>query len=201
MKKSILILLLFSIFFTISNEAYGQRKKKKRRETTKTEQVERIQSPLIDKLNYEMKLGNISFFSGLRIAAKGSVGFKPTNFLTAGLAAKIDYTFINNPNTGVEDISFSHYGLGPFLRLKFLESFYVQAEYDYNFMAEIISSSNGSFLTGERLNAGSPLIGGGYMSGFGPWMYGVEIFFITNDIVRNNMNTAIEYWFGVSYNF
>lgn len=208
MKNPCLIFLICLFIFGVNTDISAQRKGKKKKRPEKTEQVEtservetsdrieKITPSFKDRMNYELKAGNISLGNQLRFALKGNAGFKLNEHFTGGLAIKYDFSFINFDTQ--EDINFSHYGGGPFVRGKFLNDFYIQVEYDYFNMQKI---QGGFVFLEERVTAFAPLIGGGYFSGFGDWRFGAEILFIANDDVRNNLSSAIEYWFGASYNF
>lgn len=182
---SIAIILLG---FTTTMEAQSK-KKKKRPDPEKVEQKSTVK--FAERINADIKAGNLSlagdFFS---IAFKGSGGYKLNNWLSAGLAAKAKLFFLNDRGQS-NDQTITYYGFGPYVRAKFLQQFYIQAEYDIN-----------SFQIGEneRISLSSPYLGGGYMQGWGDWKFGVEVLFIVNDEVRD-YDGVIEYWFGGTYNF
>ena len=202
MKNPYILLLIFALSLGVNTDTFAQKRgKKKRKNKNETEEVQVERAPLAikEKLNLEFKVGNVTLGNQFRIAMKGNAGYKFTNYFSTGLALKYDYTFVNQ--TQSDDISFSHYGVGVYGRLKFLQDFYVQVEYDYNDMQKLERSGGGTFIIDERLRAFAPLIGGGYFSGFGDWRFGVEVLFVAGNEVRDNLNSVIEYWLGASYNF
>lgn len=147
---------------------------------------------LKDRMNYEISIGNINFNSGFAISLKPAAAFKFNERLSAGAALRSFYIF-QNRGFGQDDISLFHYGPSAFGRFKVSNEIYLQAEYNY------MSYDAGP--NGDRVNEGSPYIGGGYLSGFGPWKFGIQLLFITDDTIRNIENTTLDYWFSFSYNF
>jgi len=189
-------------FLTIVTESEAQRRSSKRRSSDRTEKRSRDESRtsrdgdtetlgLADRLYYEIPLGNIGFSNGFNISLKPSVGYKFTERLSAGLGIRTFYQFVNRP-AGFDDESFLFYGPAVFGRFKITEEIYIQGEYDYNSYA----SSNV-----DRFWQGSPLVGLGYTSGYGPWKFGIQVLFITDDDVRNIEGNTIDYWFTFSHNF
>lgn len=210
MKKVGVFILISCFLVGINTEAIGQRKKKKKTRESKTEVVERqnVQAPWMEKMSYDVRIGNVSLFGPLtRVALKSAASYRINNFLSAGLAAKYEYNFYNNnqsQNPALLDYSWSHFGVGPFVRAKIFQTFYLQAEYDYHNLA----TENSVFDEGDRARnqAWSPMIGGGYLSGFGDWVFGIEVLFVGNNEVRDNSiggitGNVIEYWIAATYNF
>jgi hypothetical protein len=89
--------------------------------------------------------------------------------------------------------SFS-YGIYPYARFKISESIYVKGEYVYY----NIDGGNG-----DNAKPWVPFLGGGYMSGFGPWKFGLELLLIVRDSDRDSFfnGDLFEYTFGATYNF
>lgn len=189
MKFHYTIFLFAVLLLGFSTSVDAQSRKKKQRPDP--EQVEKPATNFGDRMNYDIKAGNVSlqgnFFS---VAFKGSAGYKLNDFLSAGLAAKTKIFFFNDRGQS-NDQTRTYYGFGPYVRAKFLEQFYVQFEYDYNSIQ--ISED-------DRRAINSPYLGGGYMQGWNNWKFGIEVLFIMNDEVRD-YDGIIEYWFGGTYNF
>ncbi len=205
MKNPILFLLLVGIFLGVNTDLYGQRKKKKKKRESKTEIVQKqeVRPDFVDNLSYDIRLGNIQLGRFVRFGLKSAATYKLNNFLSAGLAAKYEYNFYD-PGAFSPSITWSHFGFGPLVRAKFLQQFYVQFEYDFHSLAtdDIVNELDGA----KRNNAWSPMFGGGYVSGFGDWVFGAEVLFVGSNTVRDNIvlgiqGNVIEYWLAATYNF
>ena len=85
------------------------------------------------------------------------------------------------------------YGPSLYGRFKVANEFYIQTEYDF------MSYDFGP--NADRQNEATPMVGIGYLSGYGPWTFGIQLLFITNNTVRDIENSALDYWFSFSYNF
>ena len=176
-----------------------QAQKKKRRPAKEQETTERTTerttdmatSNLRDKITYDILIGNLSFGSQFIFSPKLQAGYKFTDIISAGLTGKMNYVFQNF--TGSPDVSFLDYGFGPYARFTFGESFYLQGEYD-------VTSFD---LGNSRLTRSSPVIGGGYMSGFGDWKFGLQLMFLLDNDYRDTgiFGDLVEYYFGAAYNF
>lgn len=200
--KRILVLALMTIFFaSIATEMDAQRRSSKKRSSDRSERSDRRSSrdrdtdedkvSLKDRLYYEIPLGNINFNSGFSISLKPSVGFKATERLSAGLGMRTFYYFINN--RGFDDESYLFYGPALFGRFKVTQDIYIQAEYDYN----SYQFNNNA----DRRWIGTPLVGLGYSSGYGPWKYGLQLLFILDNEIRDIENSVVDYWININYNF
>ncbi len=197
-KNIISISLLVIFFLAFSTDVDAQRKRSKKK-TTKTETKKRSRSSrdrdenkvkFTDRLNYDINVGNISLNNGFGITLKPSVGYKFTERLSAGLALRAFYNFVNI--RGGDDLSLFSYGPSVYGRFKVSEQFYFQGEYS--------SMSYDAGPNGDRFSAKSPMFGGGYLSGFGPWKFGIQLLFVVDEDFRDIENT-IDYWFSFSYNF
>lgn len=186
------MILLFMLLASTEVDAQKKKRRPSKVETKETtSKTEKIPSDFKEKLTYDIMLGNLGFNGGFVFGMKPAVGYKLTNNLSAGLAAKFTYYFFNR--VGTQDVSFVDYGVGPYLRFKFLNQFYLQAEYDYNSLF-VDSGQN-------RFKRWGPYFGGGYLSGYGDWTFGVQILFVFNNAIRDFNNQVVEYYFGATYNF
>ena len=141
-----------------------------------------------DKINYEIRIGNIGFGGGFALDLKPSVGYKINKYITTGVGYRIDYDFINNfPN------DFSLFSHGPFVlaRGKFLQNFYLQGEYTFFNFDNFDSNVKQSF----------PSVGVGMVQGGDNWKYNLEVMFIADELSRDFFNNTVEFWFSFSKNF
>jgi len=203
MKKTFAIVLMTIFFVSIAAEADAQRRSRKSRNSDKSERSSRSKRDrdrdsgtetigLKDRLYYEIPIGNLNFNGGFSISGKPSVGYKLTESLSGGLGLRTFYYFINNP-PGAEDESLLFYGPAVFGRFKVTQDIYIQAEYDYN---SYQFNSNA-----DRLWVGTPLVGLGYSSGYGPWKYGLQLLFILDSEARDFERSTVDYWINFNYNF
>ncbi len=183
--KLIFSIIALTIFVVDSLDAQRSRRS---RDRNRTEQEDKL--TFSERINYEIRVGNIAFGSGFGIDLKPSVGLKFNKFLTVGAGFRYDYEFINAP-FGQEDLSLNSYGPFALLRAKVHNSFYLQGEYN------LVSLD----LVSTRETQGYPTIGGGYVQGGDNWKYNIELLFIADDFVRDINNSSIEFWFVFSKNF
>jgi len=193
--------------FSVVDEASAQRRgKKKRRKKEDTEETTRKRSrdndeddmgpsSFKEKLNTEIKVGNINFFNNqLSISLKSNVGYKLTNRFSAGLGGKLYYDFINVVNSP-DDFHFQSFGGLAFVRAKITNQFYVQGE--YNLVSfEYVDASR--LIQRETFNYASA--GFGYIYEGFDWSSGIEILVPFDDSVRD-IAGILEYWFTFSHNF
>lgn len=191
MSKKITLSSLLVVFFLFAFvfDADAQRKKRRVRPGEK-EELKDPSSSFADKLNYEIKLGNIGFGNNFSLSLKPNVGYKFHKFASAGVGSRIFYTLINR--TGIQDLSLFDYGFFGYGRVRLGESFYLQGEY---------TTLSLDLDTAGRRNLNYPLLGAGYLSGNGPWKAGFELLIIANDEARDNLGQVVEWWFNFSYNF
>jgi hypothetical protein len=162
-------------------------------ETTEVDKrrEEKVAKPFMQSLNSDIKVGNLQIQGNIfSIALKASSGYKITDALSAGIAAKGGTVFFNSAGQS-QDQSIYYYGFGPYARARIFQQVYLQVEYDYNNLPESLDT---------RTALGSAYLGGGFMQGWGDWKFGAEVLFIMNDKVRD-YNGIVEYWIGGSYNF
>ena len=181
-------MILFLIFTIVGTTMDAQRtRSRKTRETVKEEETVK----LMDKLNFEIRVGNVGINQGFSLSAKPGVGYKVADFFTAGLGARMFYNFYNFYQA--PDISTFDYGAFAFGRFKIAQVFYIQGEYGYTHFNTID-------FVGTNYNIAYPSAGIGYLSGEGKWKYGLELMFPINEDARDN-GVSLEYWLNFSYNF
>ncbi|MBC7884903.1 MAG: hypothetical protein H7X99_05475 [Saprospiraceae bacterium] len=184
--RKVISLLVFILFFVgLSLDINGQVRKKS--STKKTTKEKKEQVNLMDKINPEIKFGNLGFFNGFSISSKLNIGYKLSERFTLGLGGKLFFDQI--VVVGASDPSNFDYGGLAFARGKVTNDIYIQAE--YAFMKYDFYETNLNY----------PLIGAGYMSGIGKWRFGIELLYIANEQARDFQGSIVEYWFGASYNF
>jgi hypothetical protein len=186
MKKIIPFFACLLIILTTADTLDAQRRRS-RRPTTETEE----KTSFADKINYEIRLGNLGFGGGFAIDFKPSVGYKVNKFLTVGGFYRFDYDFINNIGFQNEDFSLLSHGPGLLARGKILRGYYIQGEYTFfNF---------DNFDT--NFKADFPSIGVGMVQGGDNWKYNLEIMLIADNFARDYFGNTVEFWFSFSKNF
>lgn len=207
-KHLISLFLVVFCMISIMPDLEAQRRGTKKRESRDTDTTERSRSSrdrdsdeytvaLRDRLIYDIQLGQLGFSRGFTISAKGGAAYKFTDRLSLGIGLKTFYYLENNPGSA-NDISVFNYGPYIYPRFKISEQFYLKGEYYY------ISFDNDPFNTGnsDRITEGIPMFGAGYLSGFGPWKFGIELLFIPSDSDRDlYYGDVFEYMFSFIYNF
>jgi len=187
----LLIVILFTT--TLCNEASAQRTSTRTR-TSRAAKEEKAPSDLKEKLNFEIKLGNINLGNTTSLAFKSNVGYKLASKLSAGAGLRTQYFYLNFP-AGLDDISAFNYGVFGYARAKITNSIYIQGE--YSLQSFDVRVQNG---TSGRRSVAAPLVGGGYMNGTGNWSYGFEAMFNINSVAID-YNGPLEYWINFSYKF
>lgn len=202
-KKIIIPFLLLVFTLSMVSEATAQKKRRKSKSDEDTEDTRRSRRDRGDddetyngfsqKLTWDINIGNI-FLSNQQfgLSLKPAVGYKVSDRFTPGIGLKYYYTFFNQP-AGIEDVSFHDIGAFVYSRFKITETIFLQGEYSYT-----------SFDGGpnqENRNLTYPLLGGGYVSGFGDWVGSLQILFIFDDEVRDVAQYPLEFWFGFVKNF
>lgn len=180
-----------------AEDASAQRKKR-RKSREKEEVKDEMRKPFSQNMLYEIGFGNPSFLGGggssqFNIALKPAVGYKFGNRLGAGIFGKWDYLFVNQNG---QEFSLHDYGVGAFTKFKIVDAFYLRAEYALQSYAYDRRSG-----VEIRENFLEPLIGAGYRSGFGTWVFGGEVMFHLNKDVRDYAAQVIEFWLKIDYNF
>ncbi len=214
MQKKFLALLLSFVFvmgFAIDADAQSRKKKTKKRpseieeeksqrsgseRSKREEEEEGLFTFSKDKLAYDIlgdfRISNAAGQTAIKFGLKPAVSYKLLDRLHFGVAPKIEYYFINVPNS--EDYNLFDLGLELFSRVMVFDMFYIQGGYDFN------NYTFGEPNLGDRTWYNSAVIGGGYMSGFGRWRYGAQALFLLNERRRDYSNFPLEFWFGFTYN-
>lgn len=195
MQKLAGLIMLMLILLTAASDMDAQVRKRttsKKKSKQKQEQVS-----LLDKINPEIKFGNLGFFNGLAISTKLNAGFKPHNRFSIGGGGKMFYDQISviGPDPYVTDFGGFLYG-----RAKITQEIYFQAEYAF---MRYGADPDGFRIRNifEPVKVNFPLVGLGYSSGVGKWRFGIELLYITNQTAQDIQGSVVEYWFGASYNF
>lgn len=186
--KTIFIYLLLLVFiFVIADDASAQRRKKRKRRDAQKEHVEVQEKTISDNINYEIKLGNISFQNYFLSSFKANAGYKLHERITAGLGGRFAYYYSFN-----QKFSTSNYGAFAFARVKVINGIYAQVEY-------IISNEIRSL--NKRRTYKFPAFGAGYMGTVtDTWSYGAELLYTHREIGALS-STPFEYWLNFSYRF
>jgi hypothetical protein len=204
MKKIFVPFLVIIFLFTIIDDASAQRRGKKKRkkkeeteESTSTSERDEDEfegTTLKDKLNYEIKPGNINFFNNsISLSLKSNVGYKFNNTFSAGVGGKLFYDYINQFGSNTDISAFSYGGL-IYGRAKITQTFYVQAEYNL--------VSFGSISTQPQSTLAYPTAGIGYIQQGYDWSYGLELLGVFNGEVHDLFQGSIlEYWINFTKNF
>jgi len=202
--KRIIPLMLVAVFVFLSTlDAEAQRKRKRR-----TAEKDRTEDPFnkTGQFYQEIKFGNIYFQNGFNIAMKYTLGYNFTKQISLNLSPKMRYSYFNPLGNG-QNLHLFDRGLVAGLRGKITESIYLQAEYGYhNVDVEWVNpnSLEGARIVdkygGLNIKTWRPLIGGGYITGQGPWKFGTELLLHTDGDLQEYYD-VIEYWFSLSYNF
>lgn len=192
MKKVFIILLTFVFIFSCFEDAEAQRTRKRKTRKSK-EDTESVS--IGERLNYEIKVGNVGYNNGFGISLKGDILYKFNSIVSAGPGAKMFYDYINN-RFGPDESIFTYGALGA-VRLKVVETFYLQGEYHITKYGDEPEYFVPRF---AAKTISYPTVGAGYLSGFGDWKFGVEGQFVLNEDAANRQG-IFEYWFAFSYNF
>jgi hypothetical protein len=201
MKNIHLILFILALSFAIPSESYGQvrsKKPKKEKKSTKKDKKEETIS-LMDKLNPEIKLGNLGFFNGLNVSTKMNIGYKMSDRFSVGAGGKLFYQQFSFP--GMDDPSIFDYGGLVYGRGKITQEVYIQAEYAFSTFGKDPDGFQPVRNIPVNKSLSYPLIGLGYISGVGKWKFGIELMYIADSTAQDLQGAVVEYWFGGSYNF
>ncbi|HOY13912.1 MAG TPA: hypothetical protein PLY70_12265, partial [Saprospiraceae bacterium] len=123
-------MVLFSTLFLVlifAMDIQAQRTPTTTRSRRPSREVEPTPS-FTEKLNYEIKVGNIGFGGNtFGLAVKGNVGYKVFEKLSAGVGLRTNFTYLNYP-TGLQDESGFDFGGFGYLRGKITKTIYLQGE-------------------------------------------------------------------------
>jgi len=190
------ILVLMSLI--IVDDIQAQRRSSSSRRTTRSSSDDRRRTTDDRRRTQEKEklaerwlaihLGNVGFNGGFSLSTKFSYGFEFYDRFSIGANARIFYNFLNIRNA--PDLHLVDYGLGPQVRIKVIDEFYLIGEYNYNSIDGVNS----------RNNLWSAYAGAGYKSGIGAWNYGAHILYPFQEEVRD-IQQGIEFWIDFNYNF
>lgn len=194
LKIKYVVFILAAMLMTYSDADAQVRK----RTTAKKNAKEKKESvSFLQKVNPEIKLGNVGFFNGLFISSKLNAGIKLHDRFSLGAGTKLFFNQYSQqgPDPSIFDIGGLVYG-----RAKITNSIYFQAEYAFMRYGK---DPDGYLIRNifENQKINYPLLGIGYFTGVGNWRFGMELLYITNNLARDYQNSIVEYWFGGSYNF
>lgn len=202
---SIFFLFLFLAGFSTELDAQRTGSRKRTTETkdqsrsSRDKDAETETIPLSDRIIYDIHIGQLGFNQGFQISTKVGAAYKFNDILSLGLGFKTFYYAINNPGT-LNDGSIFDYGPYLYPRVKVSQNVYIKGEY-YYLSKDIDFSNTGN---AERQNKFIPLIGAGYVSGYGPWKFGLELLYIATDNATHDnffYGDWFEYMFSFNYNF
>jgi hypothetical protein len=146
-----------------------------------------------EKLTGDIMVGNLTFFNGLYISSKFTVGYKISDRFSTGLGGKLFYQQISQQG---KDPSITDIGSLLFVRGKITSSIYAQAEYNLTAFGDLTQFN----LPLPAKTVFYPTIGLGYHSGEGKWSYHAQLLYIANSTAQDYIN-VVEYWVGAAYNF
>jgi len=203
-KKHIIIFLMGLFLLSFVTESFSQRRSSRTRPSKDRDRgdVEKLDSSFKDNLAYDIYLGNIAFNSGLSVSGKVGVGYTFLDRITPGLGLKAYYQSVNRPGAS-SDETYSGWGYYPYLRVKVAEQFYIKGEYDFfNFKYTQVNSDP------VKVDFTFPMVGAGYVQGYGKWKFGVELMFMLNDSIientgleKSDLYTQFDYNISFLYNF
>jgi hypothetical protein len=127
--------------------------------------------------NFILGLSSNSYGSSFAIGVTPMVGYKIIGGWSVG--PRLGVTYNSQGFNGVR-INWTDYAAGAFTRLKFLETFFLHAEYGYSSKGIGIDQ----FAQIVKENRVSPAFGGGYNSGNG--LFGYEIALLYDPSLANN---------------
>jgi len=208
MRHRIFSISLILLFLTIAaTEMHAQRRGTRTRDDDRSERSRSSRDrnsdkeviPLRDRLIYDIHIGQLGFSRGFQISAKVGSAYKINDILSIGLGFKTFYYAQNLPGNANDGSLFDY---GPYLypRVKISEQFYIKGEY-YYISKDFDFSNTGN---AERRTEFIPLIGAGYLSGYGPWKFGLELLYIATSNANKDLyfySDFFEYMFTFSYNF
>ena len=154
----------------------------------------------MDKLAFDIQVGNFALGNGFFASAKVAAGYKILDPLTLGLGLKGEYGVQNQVG---QNSDFSNYGLYGYARYRLGDQFYLKGEYNY-FNSQCIAGLCSDNI--DREKAWFPMLGGGYFSGFGKWKFGAEVLIALGGnsdpggFQADDIYTILEYTFTFLYN-
>lgn len=188
----------------VVDEASAQRRGKKKRRTREdtTQQDGRRTTSrdrdsdeyrtktFADKLNYEIKPGNLFLGNVTFLSAKANVGYNFNKTFSAGLGGKYYYEWITGRG-GISD-----FGAFLYARGKITREIYLVAEYNTLSLGPVPNFPNSA-----RTGISYPAAGFGYMREGLDWSSGLEFLIVFSEEGRDALQIPFEYWISFSYNF
>lgn len=186
----------------VVDEASAQRRGTKKRRTredtseqnsrsSRSSRSDEYQTPsFTDKLNYEIKPGNLFIGNVTFLSLKANAGYNINKTFSTGVGGKYFYEW----QSGFGGIS--DYGTFLYARGKITQEIYLLAEYNLLSLGPIptLPSSRRSSIT-------YPAAGFGYIRPGIDWSSGLEFLIIFSEEGRNALQLPFEYWITFSYNF
>lgn len=205
MKKTLQLLLVFSILMMgFTHDANAQRKKKKKKGV---DEYFDDRGSFTDRLWYGADF-TLNFFSvpggnAFNAGISPMVGYKITEQLSVGPRLEILYRGERYNQGNGEDLKFNstNYGLGAFTRFKFLNAYYFHAEYQAlnNEFGTSIDLVNNTIIT-QREWQDNFFVGGGY--GSSGSTVGFQVTVLWNLLEEFSSNTIpLYYRIGINYKF
>ena len=213
MKKALQLFLLVAVLMTaFTTSADAQRKKKKK--SSRTDDYFDDKGTFKDRLWYgaDVSLG----FAGLNGQSSFSagiapmVGYKLTENFSVGPRLEVLYTGARINNAPNPDVKFNatNYGLGAFTRLKILQMYFLQFEYQALSEDNPVLNAGGfptydpttNSLITDRSTASHYYIGGGYSSSMGLIGFQATILWDLSEEFSSN-NIPIVTRIGLNYKF
>jgi len=193
--------LVFTFMVAVVDEAAAQRRGTKKRRTREdtSEQTSRSRSSrsdeyqtpsFTDKLNYEIKPGNLFIGNITFLSLKANAGYNINKTFSTGLGGKYYYEWQSGFG-GVSD-----YGGFLYARGKITREIYLLAEYNLLSLGPLAGFPNS-----RRTSITYPAAGFGYTRPGIDWSSGLEFLIIFSEEGRNALQLPFEYWITFSYNF
>lgn len=208
----------FAIFLMIDASAFAQRrpsKKEKTDEPTNTEdstaRPTRRTTKTTDKYfdesggfkhrlwyggNFILNFSGTQFGNVFSVGLTPMVGYKIIGDLSAG--PRFGYVY-NSLSSGGTKITWTDYSVGLFARYKFLNTFFLHAEYGYSSQFAGIGRDGNNIPIANKINRYNPFLGGGYNSGNGT--FGYEIALLYDPTADTQYINPLDIRFGFTYNF
>lgn len=202
MNKYFLLLCLM-VSFTILSAQRPIRRPNTSTETEREAPNKTIEegSAFKDKLwyggNFTLFFGSNNFESSFAFGLAPMVGYKITPDFSIGPRVEVIYNFYKTSITGpVEKFNLFSVGVGPFVRYKFFNVIFAQAEYQLEFVQRPVLTINGD-LVKSTFNNNNFFVGLGYNAGGG------EILVLYNLLEPSGgtLNIPISFRFGFTYKF
>lgn len=197
--RSFSTLIIGFLLMALVTDAAAQRRSTRTSSRSSEENTRgrKEKSDVLQKLAADIYVGSLfGGIGGFVASYKLGLGYKITDELTAGLGFKGLHLFPSDANTD----RITNYGYYPYVRYKFGPQFYAKAEYDfYTYAVGQVGEEKFSF----------PMLGGGYLSGFGDWSFGFEAMILLDNREVGNTGfrksafyqTFIDYYACILYNF